>query len=315
MLKWVSLFFIVFTLVLSPLSADALDVLLGTGAKGSFSHFTGRTISRIINKQADDLTCRAIPSSGGVHNLTNLKSGSLDLVLVDSRMLHDAIQKKGYFEFLDIRYDNLRTLFPLYSIPITLVVRKDARIDSLDALKGKRLNAGAPGSPQHLAVDTILSAKKWSEKDFNLLAEISTSQSQDTMAFCHGTVQSMVHLGVHPDAALVQLFRLCNAGFVNLDDGDIEGLVKGHPAFSKFEIPQDTYPSHPGKVATFGTQAVLVTTEDLDDETVYQIVTALYNKRDRLAGAHPALSFPVVGGKMEIGSPVHPGAAKFFSEQ
>ena len=62
-------------------------------------------------------------------------------------MLHDAMNKSGNFEFLDISYDNLRTLAPLYDDPITLVVRSDAKIASLAALKGKRINAAiAPAS-------------------------------------------------------------------------------------------------------------------------------------------------------------------------
>jgi len=91
-----------------PSCAYAIDILLGTGEDGTFSHFTGRTICRIINKHADELNCQTVPAPGDVHNLTNLQGGALDIGLIDSRMLYDAIGKKGYFEFLDISYDTLR---------------------------------------------------------------------------------------------------------------------------------------------------------------------------------------------------------------
>ena len=121
--------------VLLPFSANAFDILLGTGETGTFSHFTGRTICRIINGHADDINCKTVPASGNVHNLTNLREGSLDIGLIDSRMLHDAMNKTGYFEFLDISYDNLRVLVPLYDVPVTLVVRSDDGINSLEELK------------------------------------------------------------------------------------------------------------------------------------------------------------------------------------
>jgi len=308
------LFFIALAVVLSPLPADALELLLGTDQKATFSHFAGRTISRLISTHSQAVTCQATPSTGAVHNLTNLKSGSLDLALVDSRMLHDAIRQKGSFEFLDIRYDNLRVLAPLYHIPVTLVVRKDSRIASLDGVRGKRLNAGTPGSLQHQAVETLLTAKNWSEGDFNPLAEISASQSQDTMAFCHGTVQSMIHIGVHPDAPMAQLRRLCDAGFISMDDTDIQKLVEGHPAYSWITIPADTYASQSQPVKTFGTEALLVTTEDLDDETTRLILGILKKGRQRMKGAHPALAFPVLKGKTYAGIPLHPEAVKFFSD-
>ena len=302
---------------LFPSAADAFDILFGTGETGTFSHFTGRTICRLINRYSEDINCETVPAPDDVHNLTNLQGGSLDLGLIDSRMLYDAINKTGDFEFLDINYDNLRALAPLYDVPVTLVVRSDARITSLEELKGKRINAGAPRSLQHLAVDTIMKAKNWSRGDFSLVEELPASQSQDSMAFCHGTIQAMVHIGVHPDSSLQQLFKLCKAGLVNMDDSDIEKLINDHPAFLKINIADDTYPSQPKGVTTFGTRAMLVASKDIDDQTVYKILDAIYSNRKRLKSAHPALSLFTVAAaqKKDTIIQLHPGAAKYFSDQ
>ncbi len=314
--KRVPIVFVLLIVTLFPFSANAFDILLGTGEAGTFSHFTGRTICRIINKHAEDMNCKTVPASDNVHNLTNLQGGSLDIGLIDSRMLHDAMNKTGYFEFLDISYDNLRALIPLYDVPVTLVVRSDAGITSLAELKGKRINAGAPRSLQHLAVDTIMKAKNWSKGDFRLVEKLTASQSQDTMAFCHGTVQAMVHIGVHPDSSLQQLFSLCKAGLVNMDDNDIEKLVNDHPAFSKINIAANTYPSYPKGVTTFGTRAVLVASEGLDEQTVYKIIDAIYSSRNRLKRAHRAIApfFEDMAQKDDAGIKLHPGAVKYYSE-
>jgi len=315
-LKWFPIFFLAFVVGLSPLSADALEILLGTGEKGTFSHFTGRTLCRIIDRHTDDIDCKTVPASDGMHNLTNLRDGSLDVILVDSRMLYDAKNRSGYFKFMDINYDNLRTLTPLYATPVTLVVRSDAGINSLAELNGKRINAGAPRSLQRLAVDTIVTAKNWSRSDFSLVAELSASQAQDTLAFCHGTVQAMVHIGVHPDSSLQQLMRLCEVDFVDMNDSDIEKLVNGNPAFSMIDIAADTYPALPEAVKTFGTRTILVASEGLDEQTVYTIIEAIFSNRKRLENAHPALSPTRVDKayKLETGVEPHPGAVRYFSE-
>jgi TRAP transporter TAXI family solute receptor len=299
-----------------PFCANAFDILLGTAETETFSHFAGRMLCRVINRHSNDLNCKTVPGPGDVHNLTNLQGGSLDISLIDSRMLHDAMNKSGYFKFFDISYDNLRALVPLYDDPITLVVRSDAKIASLEALKGKRINAGAPRSLQHLAVDTIMQAKKWTKADFSLVGEISTSLSQDKMAFCHDTIQAMVHIGVHPDSSLQQLLRLCKANLVGMYDNDIEKLVKDHPAFFKINIAADTYPSLPTGVSTFGTRAVLVVSQDFDAQTVYNILDAIYSNRKRLKNAHPALSSFTLDAnrKRYVGIQLHPGAEKYFSE-
>jgi hypothetical protein len=305
-----------FIIGLFPFSANALDILLGTGEAGTFSHFTGRTICRMIKRHADDINCKTVPAPDDVHNLTNLRGGALDIGLIDSRLLHDAINKTGYFEFLDISYENLRTLVPLYDIPVTLVVRRDAKITSLEKLKGKRINAGAPISLEHLAVDTIMRAKNWSKADFSLVQELPASQSQDTMVFCYGTVQAMVHIGVHPDPSLQHLLERCKAGLANMDDNDIQKLVNDHPALFKINIAANTYPSYPKGVTTFGTRMTLVASEDLDEQTVYQIIDTIYSNRKRLQSAHPALSSFTVRATRnnDDGIQPHPGAAMYFSE-
>jgi len=305
-----------------PFSANAFDIILGTGAHGTFSHFTGRMLSRVINSHANDINCRTVPvpkdtdTLSDVHNLTNLQGGSLDIALVDSRMLHGAMNKTGHFEFLDISYENLRALAPLYDIPITLVVRSDAGIASLKDLKGKRINAGNSRSLQYLAVGTIMKAKNWSKKDFSLFGELPPSQSQDTMAFCYGTMQAMVHIGVHPDSSLQQLFKRCKGDLVSMDDSDIKKMVNDNPAFWKINIAANTYPSHPEEVATFGTRAMLVASEDLDAETVYKIIDAIDSNKKRLTNAHPSLSLFSVdtAQKSATGIQLHTGAAKYFSE-
>jgi TRAP transporter TAXI family solute receptor len=299
-----------------PLSVHAFDLVVGTAGEGTLSHHAGRLICRMVHRQWEEINCAAVPAPDDIHNLTNLQGGSLDIALVDSRMLGDAINKAGYFEFFDISYENLRVLFGLYRIPINLVVRDDAGIDSLADLKGKRINVGAPRSAQRRAMETILRAKGWSKKDFRLVAELPASQSQDSMAFCHDTVQAMAHVGVHPDPALQQLFTLCGAHMVNMNDGDIEKLVADNPAFSIIELPAKLYPSLAQPVATFGTRMVVVTSENLDEQTAYQVMEAVDAQQAKLRNAHPALAeFSLETASREvIGAGLHPGAVRYLAE-
>jgi TRAP transporter TAXI family solute receptor len=289
---------------------------MGTGETGTFSNYTGRAICRMINRQAEDINCKIVPGPDDAHNLTNLEGGALDMSISDSRMLHDAVNKTGYFEFFDISYDTLRVIFPLYDIPITLIARKDADVKSLDSVKGKRINAGAPGSPEHLAMDTIMELKSWTYRDFSLVEELPHSLSQDAMAFCHGTTEVMLRIGVHPDTSIQKLLKLCKAEMINMDDDDINKLINDHPAYLNIDVPKNTYPSQSKGVTTFGTQMKLITSESLDEETVYKIVDAIYSNRKYLMNTHPALSSFVIDSTQmnDVGLKRHPGADKYFTD-
>lgn len=306
---------VVFLVLVSPLTTNAYELLLGTGEKGSFSHFTGRTICRLISMDSE-FSCKAIPAPDSSHNITNLRSGSLDIALIDSRILHDAFNQSGYFKFLDITYDNLRTLAPLYTVPIVLVAREDAKILSLDELQDKRFNAGAPLSPQHLAADNIMEAKGWTKKDFNPLVEISANLAQDTLAFSGGTIQAMLHIGVHPDPTLAHLLKRAKATLVDMDDPDIEKLVSAHSGYFKITIPAGTYSTISGKVDTLGTEVTLVTSEDLEDTAVTAILAAIFQNKEQLKKAHPALSPTRETGTGKSGNKIRPhrAAIKYFQK-
>ena len=296
--------------------AEAYEVLLGTGETGSFSHFTGKAICRAVNRHADGIQCSVAPSADEVHNITNLAGGSLDICLLDARTVHNAVKRTENFTYLDIRFDNLVSLQRMYDIPITLIVRKDAGIASLDELKGKRINAGTPGSPQHRMVDALLSAKGWTQKDFSLMEKLPESQSQAGMAFCHGTIQAMVHIGVHPDPSVQQLVNLCGAVLLGIHDGDIRNLVGRHPAFTDTTLQGGIYADQTGEIKTLGTGMMLIASQALDEETVFRIMDALYKSQMQLKNAHPALAeFSDRGaGDPVIGLERHPGAVRYFSE-
>lgn len=311
-------FFCILGLIVFPVSAQSFDLLLGTEAPGSFSYFSGRVLCRIINQQGDGLRCQQVATENGVDNLTELHDGSIDISLVDSRTLFDAVNKRGSFQFLDIAYENLRVLAPLYDIPATLVVRRDAGISSLDDLKGKRINAGVPQSSQYLAVTEIMRAKNLAKDDFSLFGDLPPSTSQDDVkAFCYGTMQAMVYVGIHPDFKLRHLLRSCYADFLNVDDGDIRKLVGADPALWMTTIPTGLYPSHPDAVTTFGRRALLTVSADLDSETVNKIVMLLVDNRQRLIDAHPALSrFSLNSMREGItgGIKLHPGVQQYLDE-
>ena len=308
--------FVICCLGFSTLPAQAFDILLGVGERGTFSYFTGRIISRIINQSVDDVQCKIAPAMGDVDNLTNLRGGSLDVALIDSRTFYDALNKKERFEFLDISYENLRVLTPLYQMPYTLVVRNDAAIAALDDIKGERLNAGAPMSAEHLVVDAILEMKGWTSKDFELFEELPASHSQDSMAFCHGSIQAMIHIGMHPNDKIQQLLKLCQARLINMNDADIQKRVKDHPGLFQITIPAHVYASQPEEVATFGVIGLLVASEDMDEQTVVEIIKALYQNGERLQSAHPALTLAPKESvdKYTAGGKLHAGAVKFFQE-
>ena len=286
--------------LLSVQSLQAFEVLVGTGMPGTFSQFTARAMCRIMERQDENLSCNLINSADEVDILTNVQGGSLDFALVDSQLLSESISGKGSFEFLDISYEQLRIVTPLYNVPVVVIVRSDAGIDSYQQLPGKRINIGAPGSQVKYLVEAFMDAQGWTDDDFTLVTEISSSMYQDKIAFNQGTIQAMVHRGVHPDPQIGQLLTQGQADLIGLSGDSISKTIAALPGVSAQTLAEAGYKNITVPIETFGTTMVLVTSADMDNETVRLLTDALHENQAFFQAVHPSLSTFSVNSKPEL---------------
>jgi len=274
----------------SSIPASSFELIIGTGPRGSFSHHSGKSLCRIFAKQTKEISCSLSETNDPIDNLTNVQGGSLDLAIVDSLLLGESTMGQGAFQYLDINYDLIRIVTPLYEVPLTLIVRSDADISTIDQLPGKRINAGSFGSPEKLLFEMFMRTQGWTEELFPVFAELSSSLSQDKLAFRHGDIQILVHKGVHPDNDIKQLMEDTEASLIGFSGDSMVDLVISTPSLSRQDIKKSAYPSLSEKLATFGTTMTLIASADLDDEIVVSLITALEQNKQLLQTMHPALA-------------------------
>jgi TRAP transporter TAXI family solute receptor len=274
----------------SSIPASSFELIIGAGPSGSFSRHTSKLLCRIFAKHDPDITCSISESSDPIDNLTNVLGGSLDLALVDSLLLEEATNGKGAFQYLDINYDRIRIVTPLYEVPLTLIVRNDAAVSTIDQIPGKRINTGSFGSPEKHLFELFMQTQGWTETLFPVFAELSSSLSQDKLAFRQGDIQILVRQGVHPDSDLEQLLEDTGDSLIGFSGSGMIDLINSNPALSKQDIEKSTYPSLPDNLSTFGTTMTLISSADADDETIQSLINALETNKQSLQKMHPALS-------------------------
>jgi len=306
---------IVFLMVLfSARICSSYELLIGTGNIHSFSFFAGKSICRTIKNYDKTITCRPVPSEAYSDSLTNIQSGSLDMALVSSKMIYDASQGAGFFQYIDIQYDNLRLLMPLYKSPICLIARQDTKIISLDDLVGKRVNGGDLFSTENLGFGEIMSLKNWQKDNFGLFQNVSSVNAQDSLAIKSGSVQAMLHVGMHPDNRLRRVLDQSRSTLIGINYADVNQMIDSRVGFSKCFIDAGTYPGLPGDLSTLAMETLLITSADSDDETIRLILDAITEAKKKLQRAHPAfLRYKVGIGTLNDSYPhPHPAAILFF---
>jgi TRAP transporter TAXI family solute receptor len=96
----------------------------------------------------------------------------------------------------------------------------------------------------------------------------------------------------------------------------IDALVAERPYYRTATIPGGMYRGNDEDVQTFGVGATFVTSADVPEEVVYEVVKAVFDNIDQFKGLHPAFANldPAQMANDGLSAPLHPGAERYFRE-
>ena len=212
-------------------------------------------------------------------------------------------------------FTDLRSVFSLHTEAFTVVARADSGIRKFSDLKGRRVNVGNPGSGQRSTMDVVLRAIGWTTADFALASELSSDdQSQ---ALCENKIDAMVTVVGHPSGSINSATALCPSGLVDVDEDTVERMVRTGEYYRKTKIPGGMYAGTPRDISTFGVVATLVTSSQVPDEIVYQLVKSVFSDFAGFKKQHPAFKDLRVADMIKVGltAPLHPGAARYYKQR
>ncbi|MCY0096759.1 TAXI family TRAP transporter solute-binding subunit [Hoeflea ulvae] len=302
-------------MAISPAVAQEKFITIGTGGQTGVYYVVGQSICRLVNRGAADhgLKCTAPSTGGSIANINAIAAGDMDMGVAQSDWQYHAYNGTSQFE--GSKVDKLRAVFSVHGEPFTVIARSDAGISSFDDLKGKRVNVGNPGSGQLATMEVVLGAKGWSMSDFSLASELKPAEQ--AAALGDNKVDAIIYTVGHPNGSIQEATSTVEAKLVPVTGEAIDKLVADNAFYAKATIPGGMYPGTPDDVETFGVKATFVTSADVDDDVVYQVVKAVFDNFDRFKGLHPAFANlkeedMISGG---LSAPLHPGAEKYYKER
>lgn len=305
-----------FTLPSTPAHAEKI-VALGTAGVTGVYYPAGGAICRLVNRNRKEhgIRCAVESTGGSINNLESIQSGEMELGVVQSDLLYDAYNATGVFAS-EKPNTHLRALFSLHPEPFTVVARKDSKIETLDDLKGKRVNLGAAGSGMRATMEELMQRKGWNYKTFGAVVDLK--QNDQAQALCSGKVDAIVYAGGHPNGAIQQITTLCPARLVNVTGEVIDQLIKDRPFYAYATIPGGMYQGNPQETKTFGVKAVLVASDELEAQVAYEVTRAVFSNLDNFRTLHPVfanLSAEHMARDAADIVPFHEGALRYLREK
>ena len=134
---------------------------------------------------------------------------------------------------------------------------------------------------------------------------------------CHGWVEAVSYDVGHPDPVVEQVTRLCDAELVPVSGPAVEKLLEETPYLAGMTIPGGLYEGGSGPVPTFGTTITVVSSTDVPEDVVYEVVAAVFDNLETLKALYPGLRHlePARMLKDGLSAPLHDGAIRYFKEK
>ena len=295
--------------------AEETFITIGTGGQTGVYYVVGQSICRLVNRGTAEhnIKCTAPSTGGSIDNINAIKNGDRQMGVAQSDWQFHAYNGSSQFE--GDKFDKLRAVFSVHGEPFTVVARADAGVKNFDDLKGKRVNIGNPGSGQRATMDVVMDAKGWSLDDFALASELKAAEQAGALG--DNKIDAMIYTVGHPAGAIQEATTTTDATLVNVDGDAIAKLVEDNPYYAWATIPGGMYKGNDEDTTTFGVKAPFVSSSDVPEDVIYQVVKAVFDNFDRFKKLHPAFENLKPEDMISAGlsAPLHDGAAKYYKEQ
>ncbi|HIP83774.1 MAG TPA: TAXI family TRAP transporter solute-binding subunit [Desulfocapsa sulfexigens] len=299
----------------TPSFAGQQFVTIGTGGVTGVYYPTGGAICRLVNKTRKDhgIRCSVESTGGSVYNLNTIAAGELDMGVAQSDWQYHAYNGTSKFAKKGPN-KKLRAVFSIHPEPFTVVARADSGIKDFKDLKGKRVNIGNPGSGQRGTMEVLMGALGWTKKDFKLASELKSSEQ--SKALCDNKIDAMVFTVGHPSGSIKEATTSCDAVMVSVTGPEVDKLVADNDYYRTATIPGGMYRGTDADTPTFGVGATFVSSSDVPENVIYNVVKAVFENFDSFQKLHPAFKNLKKEEMIKDGlsAPLHDGAAKYYKE-
>ncbi len=294
-----------------------ISLLLATGLPGSVDYQVGLGLASLWTTRLKTLGIRvsAAITEGARENIEAVRIGDADLIIADEFFALGAFSGNGPFK--DRPLPQLRAITVLWPELLHLIVRSERfNSGSIQDLEGQTVGAGLPDSSVKYILELLLKENPGAKRDIKLkpmsnigLIEAWKSGSLHALSFAGGLPLPIVNHFVQQNQGL---FR-----FLSVSDADISALnSEAIPNATGMKIPASTYMGQDQEISTLGQYNILLTSNTLDAQVVYELTKTIFTNLDYLVRIHPAcghLSLEKAMSGLKI--PLHRGALKFFREK
>jgi uncharacterized protein len=293
---------------------EKYSLSIATGGTGGVYYPLGGGLANILSKAVPGLQATAEVTGGSVDNLKLIASGKPYIAFSMADAGQDAYRGEDKFKGNKVP---LKTLMVLYPNRMHVVTIEGTGITKMRDLKGKRVSTGSPGSATEVMAFRVIEAEGL-DKDKDMKRE-RLGVAESVNAIKDRKIDAFFWVGGLPTAAVTDLANTPGVKIKMIDHADAVKKMnqKYGQLYVEDVIPKATYRGMDTDNKQATVWNILVSHENLSNETAYNIVKTIFDKRDDLIAVHKEAENFKLENQKQAASPIpfHPGAAKYFAER
>lgn len=284
-----------------------LFVTLATGGQSGNYYPIGATLAGVYEEQLGATT--TVEATGAsVDNINLLEQGRVEMAIIQADAADQAYNGEGPFEEPVDSFSAIASLYPQYA---QVIATADSGIETMEDLEGATVSVGAPNSGVELNARTVTDAFGLSYDDFSP-EYLSYSETIEGMQ--NGNIDAGFFTSGVPNPSVTELATSQEIVVVPIEGEGLDTLLNDYDYFEETPIPADAYDTDediPG--VSFGN--LLVVSDDLDEDTVYDLTSAFWDNVEQIQETNSAASeISLDTAQDSIPIDIHPGAERYYSE-
>jgi len=293
---------------------EKYSLSIATGGTGGVYYPLGGGLANLLSKYVPGMQATAEVTGGSVDNLKLIATGKPYIAFSMADAGQDAYRGEDKFKGNKVP---LRTLMILYPNRMHVVSIEGTGVTTMADLKGKRVSTGSPGSATEVMAFRVIEAAGL-DRDRDMTRE-RLGVAESVNAIKDRKIDAFFWVGGLPTAAVTDLANTPGIKIKMIDHASTVAAMnrKYGQLYVEDAIPKATYRGMDADNRQATVWNILVSHQNLSDQTAYNIVKTIFDKRDDLIAVHKEAENFKLENQKAAASPIpfHPGAAKYFAER
>jgi TRAP transporter TAXI family solute receptor len=282
-----------------------------TGPVGGTMYAISAAWADMVNSKLPLIQMTNQVAGGSAYTARVLGNHEADFALVSNDSAYYAYHGESIFE--GNAQPEFRAVASLYSESFHVVVRKGSGITRIEDLVGRCTAVGPPGSGTLLNSRKVLETCGLTMEDIGAM-QLGFVEAAEYLRDGHCDVAFYV-TGL-PYGPVVDITVSQDIDVFGLSQEVIERLTETYPFLIPTTVPAETYKGMAQPFRTVSVKMLLLTTDEMDGDIVYDGLEVLFENLDRLAAAHASGADITLEKALDgISIPLHEGAERFYRER